>query len=287
MLMLPVLFLIIFHYIPMGGVIIAFKNYKPLKGIIKSDWVGFKHFIVFFKSYQFKRVLINTLRLSFYSLVAGFPIPIIFALSLNYVKNRTYKKTIQTIVYAPYFISTVVMVSMILQFLAPRRGFIAIIISYITGESFDILAVPGLFDDIYVWSGVWQYMGFSSVIYIACLSGVSSELHEAAIVDGANKIVRIFKIDLPHILPTAIVLLILNLGQILNVGYEKVYLMQNALNLPFSEIISTYVYKIGLTSNIPQYSYSSAIGLFQSFVGLILIVTVNKIANKIGDMGIW
>lgn len=287
MLLLPLLFLIIFVYLPMFGVVIAFKNYRPLKGIWGSEWVGFKHFVCFFKSYQFKRVLWNTIKISLYSLVAGFPIPIIFALSLNYIKNKHYKKTIQTVVYAPYFISTVVIVSMITQFFTPRRGFLAVLLTSIVGHSVDIIPVPEFFDDLYVWSGVWQSVGFNSVIYIACLSGVNPELHEAAIVDGATKFIRIFKIDLPHIIPTAIVLLILNLGRVLNVGYEKVFLMQNPLNLSHSEIISTYVYKVGLESNIPQYSYSAAIGLFQSVVGLILITVVNKIANKVGDKGIW
>ena len=284
---LPVVFIIIFHYVPMYGAQIAFKNFRLTSGIIGSPWVGFVHFERFFKSYEFGRVLGNTIGISVYSLLAGFPFPIILALSLNSIKNQPFKKTIQMVTYAPHFISTVVIVGILLQILGPRNGIVNNLLELFGQERIYFLGQPGYFKHIYVWSGVWQNVGFGSIIYLAVLSSIDPQLHEAAIVDGATRFQRIWHIDIPGILPTAIILLILNTGRILNVGFEKVLLLQTPLNLSSSEVISTYVYKVGLASEIPSYSYSAAIGLFQSVVGLILLILVNQAAKRLGQSSLW
>lgn len=275
----PVIYLILFKYIPMYGVQIAFKNYMPAKGITGSEWVGFKHFMKFISNYKFKDIVWNTLSISLYQLCT-FPLPIILALFLNYIKREKFKKTVQMVSYAPHFISTVVMVGILIQFLDARNGVINQLIELVGGEAQNFMAKKEYFRHIYVWSGVWQSIGYNSIIYIAALSGVSSELHEAAIIDGANIVKRIWHVDLPSILPTIAILLIMQCGSILSVGYEKIYLMQNNLNLAQSEIISTYVYKQGIISSIPQYSYSTAIGLFVSVINVVLLLITNKIVDK-------
>lgn len=275
----PVIYLILFKYIPMYGVQIAFKDYVPAKGITGSEWVGFKHFVKFIENYKFKDIIWNTLAISLYQLCT-FPLPIILALFLNYIKREKFKKTVQMVSYAPHFISTVVMVGILIQFLDARNGVINQLIELVGGEAQNFMAKKEYFRHIYVWSGVWQSIGYNSIIYIAALSGVSSELHEAAIIDGANIVKRIWHVDLPSILPTIAILLIMQCGSILSVGYEKIYLMQNNLNLAQSEIISTYVYKQGIISSIPQYSYSTAIGLFVSIINVILLLITNKIVDK-------
>ena len=286
LLLLPtLLYVIIFHYGPMYGVLIAFKDFSAGLGIMGSKWVGFKHFTKFLGSYNFWSLLKNTLTLSVYSLIAGFPIPIIFALFLNYVGNRKLQKSIQTISYAPHFISTVVLVGMLSVFLSPSTGLVNILLRTLGLTPVLFMGSAPLFKHIYVWSGIWQGTGWASIIYIASLAGISPELHEAAIVDGANKLRRIWHIDIPGIMPTAITLLILNTGSIMSVGFEKAFLMQNSLNLESSEIISTYVYKVGLLG--AQFSYSSAVGLFNSVVGFILIIAVNYISKKQADISIW
>lgn len=275
----PVIYLILFKYIPMYGVQIAFKNYMPAKGITGSEWVGFKHFMKFISNYKFKDIVWNTLSISLYQLCT-FPLPIILALFLNYIKREKFKKTVQMVSYAPHFISTVVMVGILIQFLDARNGVINQLIELVGGEAQNFMAKKEYFRHIYVWSGVWQSIGYNSIIYIAALSGVSSELHEAAIIDGATIVKRIWHVDLPSILPTIAILLIMQCGSILSVGYEKIYLMQNNLNLAQSEIISTYVYKQGIISSIPQYSYSTAIGLFVSVINVVLLLITNKIVDK-------
>ncbi|QUI24686.1 sugar ABC transporter permease [Vallitalea pronyensis] len=289
LLLLPLTYIIVFKYVPLWGVQIAFKNFVATKGIGGSEWADplFKNFIKFFSDYNFWRVIKNTLGLSLYGLIAGFPLPIIFALSLNYVRNVKFKKTIQMITYAPHFISTVVIVGMLLQFFSTRTGIINQIIMSMGFNEINFFGTKGTFPHMYVWSQIWQSLGFSSIIYIATLAGIDPSLHEAAIMDGANKVRRMWHIDLPGIMPTAIVLLTLNLGRILNVGFEKVLLMQNPVNLNQSEIISTYVYKIGFQSALPQFSYSTAIGIFQSIVGFILIVTFNKISRKVSESSLF
>ena len=278
------IYLAVFNYAPLYGIQIAFKNFKSNLGIWGSEWVGFEHFTTFFESYHFWTLLGNTIILSLYSLIAGFPIPIILALILNYMKNVRYKKLVQTVTYAPHFISTVVFVGMLFTFLA-SDGIINQMLGILGIEPIGFMTNPKYFRHVYVWSGVLQSMGWSSIIYISTLAGVSPELHEAAIVDGATKFQRIWNIDLPSIMPTAIILLILNAGSILNVGFEKVYLMQLPVNIDYSEIISTYVYKIGIQS--AQYSYSTAIGLFNNIVNFIVVILVNYTARRVNGTSLW
>lgn len=290
-LLIPVIYIIVFAYVPMSGVVLALKRYNPKLGIWGSPWVGMKNFNKFFNSYMFERVLTNTLRLSIYQLLAGFPLPIIFALALNSVQNQRFKKVVQTITYMPHFISTVVLVSMVIKIFNPLTGLYGKTYLSLTGSAApDLLAMPTSFVHMYVWSGVWQQFGWDSIIYIAALAAVSPELHEAAEIDGANRIQRVFHIDLPCILPTATIMLILSFGKIMGVGFEKVYLLQNDLNLRTSEVISTYTYKVGLGSAIggkTDYPYATAIGLFNSVVNMTLVFMMNTITRKLSDTSLW
>ncbi len=269
----------------MYGLQIAFKNFTPAKGYLGSDWVGFKHFNKFFNSYHFWTLLKNTLFLSIYHLIVSFPFPIFLALVLNYTPFHKLKKITQTVTYAPYFISMVVMVGMMFVFFLPTTGIVNVVIRSLGKETIDFLGDPKMFRHMYVWSGIWQSTGWSSIIYIATLASVSPELHEASIVDGANKFQRIWYIDIPSILPTAVIILILNAGRIMNVGFEKTFLMQTASNLSRSEVISTYVYKVGIMG--VQYSYAAAIGLFNNVINFSVLLIVNKISNKVADSGLW
>jgi len=282
----PVAFLIIFKYVPMYGVQIAFKDYKIGLGFAGSEWVGLKHFVRFITNYKFKEIMWNTIAINLYSLCT-FPLPIILALLLNYIKNQCFKKSVQMITYLPYFISTVVMVGIIIQFLDARSGAINRILGLFGVEAQNYMAKVEYFRDIYVWSDVWQGIGYGSIIYIAALAGVSPELHEAAIIDGASILQRIRHVDLPGILPTVAIQLILRCGSLLSVGYEKIYLMQNSLNMHHSEVISTYTYKQGLASALPQYSYSTAIGLFLSILNIIVLLLVNKITDKLTETSLF
>lgn len=282
---LPMLiYIIIFNYLPMYGIQLAFKDYSISDGIWGSPWVGFKHFITFFESYQFKDLIVNTLGLSLYSLVAGFPMPIIFALFLNYVTHTKFKKAAQMITYAPHFISTVVFCGMILIFLA-SDGIINQFLMLLGIEPVAFLSNPKNFRHIYVWSGVLQNIGWGSILYISMLTSVGPELHEAARVDGATKFQRMLYVDLPSIAPTMVIMLIMRAGEIMEIGFEKVFLLQNSINLEYSEIISTYVYKIGIQNG--QFSYSAAIGLFNNIINLILLLVVNKIARSVSDVSLW
>ncbi|MFZ2538537.1 MAG: ABC transporter permease subunit [Oscillospiraceae bacterium] len=280
-----VIIILIFSYIPIYGVQIAFRDFSARKGIWDSTWVGLEHFQRFFDSANFWPLIWNTLSLSLYSLIAGFPIPIILAIMLNSLKHKRYRKLVQTVTYAPNFISTVVMSGMILLFLSPRIGVVNHLIGMFGINPVNFMGEVTMWRHIYVWSGVWQSAGWGSVIYFAALSGISPELHEAATVDGASKLQRIRHIDIPGILPTATVLLILSCGSILSVGFEKAFLLQNPLNLPVSEIISTYVYSMGLVHN--DMSFSSAIGLFNSVINAILLISVNAISRKVSDNSLW
>lgn len=287
-LLLPLLYLVIFSYIPMAGLQIAFKKFMPALGIWGSEWIGFDHFVKFFNSYQFQRVLVNTVAISFYSLIAGFPVPILLALMLNSMRSAWYKKTVQMVTYIPHFISTVVMVGILLQLFNPRIGVFSLMIGALSGgEPPNLIAKPETFSHMYVWSGIWQSMGWSSIIYIAALAGVDPELHEAAQIDGASRFKRVLHIDFPCLLPTATILLILAAGQIMNVGFEKIFLMQNNLNLRASEVISTYVYKVGLSSSAQNFSYATAIGLFNSLVNFMLIISVNRITKRMSNNSLW
>jgi putative aldouronate transport system permease protein len=287
MLLIPLAWLLIFQYWPMYGAQIAFRNYMPGKGIWDSPWVGLDNFTNFFKSYMFVRVLRNTLWVSFYSLLAGFPIPIMFALAINQLRVGLFKRILQMVSYAPNFISTVVVVGIVIQFLDLRRGPINLLLQALGMSPVNFMGSPEWFSSIYVWSGIWQYAGFNAIIYLAVLSTVDPTLHEAAIMDGANRLQRIWYVDLQTILPTAMTLLILNMGQLMNVGFEKAFLLQNTLNQTASEVISTYVYKVSLAAGVATYSYGAAIGFFNSFVGLILIVIANQISKKTTETGLW
>jgi ABC-type polysaccharide transport system permease subunit len=284
---LPLIWLAIFQYYPMYGAQIAFRNFLPGDTLTNADWVGLENFRRFFQSSMFWTLMGNTLGLSLYSLAAGFPIPILFALSLNQLRNGLFKNTVQMVSYAPYFISTVVMVGMLLQFLDLRIGPVNLILQNLGFPVKNFMGDASLFPSIYVWSGIWQYTGFNTVIYLAALSSVDPSLHEAAVMDGANKVQRIWFIDLPGIMPTAVTLLLLNMGQLINVGFEKVFMMQNPLNLKVSEVISTYVYKVGLVGGVVNFSYAAAIGLFNSLIGLVMLVTANQILKKISNHSLW
>ncbi|WP_410513813.1 ABC transporter permease subunit [Paenibacillus sp. BR2-3] len=285
LLVLPVVvYFVLFQYVPMYGVLIAFKDFSPTKGILGSPWVGFEHFQRFFDSYSFWTIIKNTLGLSVVSLVVGFPLPIILALLMNQLMVKRFKKFVQTVLYAPHFISIVVLVGMMFVFLS-QNGVVNTMISSAGGERISFMSDPAWFKPLYILSGVWQETGFACIIYLAALSGVNPETHEAAIVDGANKWQRILNVDIPVLIPTAVILLILACGNIMNVGFEKAYLMQTPLNQPSAEIISTYVYKVGLQQ--AQYSFSAAVGLFNSVINLILLLFVNGIAKRLSGSGLW
>lgn len=280
-----VIYYVVFAYGPLYGIQLAFKDYVIKDGIWGSPWVGFEHFTRFFSSYNFELLLKNTIGISVYSILVGFSIPIMFALLLNYLKNKHLKKTIQMASYAPYFISTVVMCGMIVIFLNPDTGIFNTIRGWLGLSSIDFLGKPELFKSIYVWTGVWQGLGWSSIIYISALSGVDYQLHEAAIVDGATKLQRIFHVDLPSIKPTIVMLLILQMGSLMSVGFEKVFLLQNTLNKGAASVISTYVYEVGLINS--DYGYSTAIGLFNSVINLALIVVANQVCKKFADESLF
>lgn len=279
-----VAYFIIFHYIPMYGVSMAFQEFSPRKGFFQSDWVGFKWFIEFFESRYFLRTLRNTLAISFLDILIGFPIPIIFALLLNEISNRWFKRCVQTITYMPHFISTVVIASLLLNFFG-SDGVITGIFTLFGMEKQNMIGNPSFFWGIYVGSGIWQDFGWGSIIYLAAISGVDPNLYEASILDGAGKWKQIIHITIPSILPTIIVLFILRMGSVLGVGAEKVLLIYSEATWETSDIISTYVYRKGLIDS--NYSYSTAVGLFNSVVNLILLITFNKISSKVSDTSLW
>ena len=288
LLFLPVAYLLIFAYGPMGGLVIAFKHYDFSLGIFGSPWVGLDNFRRFVNSYNFIPVLRNTLTLSFYSLLITFPLPIIFALCLNALPFNRYQKLIQTITYIPYFISTVVMVGLIFQILNNRVGLYGSLMLAITKQMPpDIVAVGANFKHIYVWSAVWQGTGYASIIYFAALSNVDPCLHEAALIDGASRFQRILHVDVPGIMPTASIMLILAVGGIMNVAFEKTLLMQNPLNISYSEVISTYIYKVGLASGVNDFSLSAAIGMFNSLINFMLLILANWGCRRLSGRGIF
>lgn len=287
--LLPLVYILVFYYSPMYGIQIAFRDFKPRAGIWGSEWVGLKHFIDFFDSYNFTQLLFNTLGISVYSIFVGFPIPIILALMLHVSERKVLKKVTQNVAYMPHFISVVVLVGIINQILNPVSGVIGTFYHMFGGIGVapDVRASAAAFRHLYVWSGVWQQMGWNTIIYVAALSGVSHELHEAAELDGASRWKRVLNVDLPAIMPTISIMLILRFGSVMSVGYEKVYLMQNDLNLSTSEVISTYVYKIGLGKM--RMSYGTAIDLFNSVVNTTMLLSVNAVVRKItnGEQGMF
>lgn len=287
-LFLPIVFILIFHYYPMTGLQLAFKRFDFREGIWGSPWVGWEQFNKFFNSRMFSRIVRNTFTISAYEIFAGFPFPIIFALLLNSFRHQKLKRAVQTITYMPHFISVIVLVGMLFQILNARSGLYGTIVHFFTGDyPSDVLGKAKAFTHIYVWSGIWQHFGWGSIIYLAALSAVNPELYEAAEIDGATRFQRVIHVDVPTLLPTAIIMLILRAGRVMTIGFEKIYLMQNNLNLARSEVISTYVYKIGLTATIPDYAYATAIGFFNSVINLILIVAVNQLAKKVGNTSLW
>lgn len=287
-LLIPLIYIAIFAYYPMMGIQIAFKKFDIVKGIWGSPWIGFGNFTKFFASYNFSVILRNTLTLAFYALIAGFPLPIILALVINAFPFLRYKKVVQTVTYMPYFISVVVMVGMLTQLFNPRAGAIGVIYQMITGNPMqDILGKAAVFPHMYVWSGIWQNLGWNSIIYIAALSSVDEELHEAAQIDGASRFQRVLYVDFPAILPTTIIMLILAAGNIMNIGFEKTYLMQNKLNVSRSEVISTYVYKVAMTIGSGDFSFATAIGLFNSLINFTLLTLVNGISKRVSNTSLW
>lgn len=284
LILLPLAYVLIFYYWPMYGAQIAFRNYRPRLGIWDSEWVGLKWFDKFLNNYQFKQVFTNTLYLSLYSIAVGFPLPIIFALVINSMKNERLKKITQTISYIPHFISITVLVAIMNMIFNPVGGLYGTIYRALggTGYPYDFRSMSGTFRHLYVWSEVWQELGWNTIIYTAALASVSQELHEAAMIDGASRFKRILYVDLPAILPTACIMLILRCGAVMTVGFEKAYLMQSSLNLTTSEVISTYVYKVGM-GNSSDFSYGTAVGLFNSVINCVMLVAVNLFCKKATD----
>ena len=279
--------IIVFKYVPMYGVQIAFKDFKASLGIMGSPWadpIG-KHFMKFFHSYNFNRLVANTFLLSFETLIFSFPLPIILALMLNQVTNKKFQRTVQTVVYAPHFISVMVLAGMLHIFLSPYGGLVNLILNLLGQESIYFLGDAKWFRTIYIASGIWQDTGWGTIIYLATLSGVNIELYEAATMDGANKLQRVWHIDVPSLLPTIIILFIMNFGNLMSVGFEKAYLLQTDLNKGASDIIATYVYEQGVLKT--QYSFSTAVGLFNTAINLVLLVTVNQISRRVGDVSLW
>lgn len=282
LILVPLIYLLIFHYWPIYGAQIAFRDFRPKLGIWKSEWVGLFWFEKFLNNFQFGQVFMNTLILSLYSIVIGFPLPILFALLLNVVPGKRFKQVTQTVSYIPHFLSVTVLVSIITLFFSPVNGLYGTVYRALGGEgiAYDFRNMAGSFRHIYVWSDVWQEMGWSAIIYVAALSAVSTELHEAAMIDGATRWQRVIHVDFPAILPTAGIMLILRCGSVLSVGFEKVFLMQTSLNKPTSEVISTYVYNMAMGGS-SDFSYASAVGLFNSVINCMLLVVVNYVTKKI------
>ena len=280
-----IILLIMFAYIPMFGLVIAFKDYSPANGILNSPWVGFKYFTQFFNSVQFGTTMMNTLKISIYSILVEFPLPILLALLCNQLRAGKFKKVFQVTTYLPHFISTMVMCGIIILFLSPNSGLIANIFKSLGWTMPNLLSKPDSFAGVYVWSDVWQHIGWDSIIYLAALSAIDPTYYEAATMDGASRMQKILNIDLPLLLPTAMILLILRAGSLLSIGFEKVLLLQNPLNLAGSEVISTYVYKVGMLNF--QYSYSTAIGLFNTVVNLIILLSVNWFSKRYTKTGLF
>jgi putative aldouronate transport system permease protein len=286
MMILPVIvYYILFSYLPMYGVVIAFKDYRPGRGIWASQWVGLAHFKQFFGGFFFVRLLRNTLLISVYSLVWGFPVPIIFALILNEFKDGVFKRGIQTITYLPHFISVVVICGMIVNFLSPANGIVNIALENLIGKRISFLNESGWFRTIYVSSGVWQGFGWNSIIYLAALSGIDMNLYEAAKIDGAGRLRQLWHISLPGIMPTVVTLFILNVGNLMSVGFEKIILLYNPAIYETADVISTYVYRMGIQST--QYSFSAAVGFFNSIINLILLLGCNMVSKRVLGHGLW
>jgi ABC-type polysaccharide transport system permease subunit len=285
LMVVPLIWFAVFKYIPMSNAVLAFKDYNVIQGIWGSPWIGWRNFDLFFHNPVFWILVKNTFVLSVYTVAASFPLAIVLALALNEIRTGFFKKTVQMVTYAPYFISTVVVVSMTILVLSPRLGIVNEGLGFFGVPAVDFLGNPDYFRHIYVWSDVWQTTGYSAVIYLAALSGIDPALHESAKIDGASRLQRIRHVDLPGIMPTAVIILVLAVGNIMAIGFEKAFLLQNPLNLGKSEIIATYVYKTGLLN--ADFSMATAIGLFNSVINLVLLFAVNAIAKRITGNGLW
>lgn len=279
------LILAIFEYYPMYGLQIAFRDYIATQGFFGSEWVGLEHISRFFSSPFFSRVVLNTLRVTFLGLIIGFPWPIVFALAINEIDHRRFKRIYQTVSWAPHFVSIVVVVSMIFIFTSPRTGLVNVVLNALGIETIHFMAEPGWFVPLYIISNIWQHLGWGTVVYLAVLSQVSPALHESAIIDGATRFQRVIRINLPHLTPIIVVQIILAAGRMLQVGFEKVFLMQTPLNINASEVLSTYTYRAGILGG--QFSYATGVGLLRSVVSLALIVTVNAIAKRVRSTSLW
>lgn len=284
MLLLPMVWYLVFHYGPLYGLQIAFKNFNPAKGIAGSDWVGFEHFIRFFDSYYFWRLLRNTLTINLFSLLVAFPVSILLALLVSEIRSKSFSKWLQNVTYIPHFISVVVIVG-ILTVLLSATGPLNMLIQALGGNPVRFMESAGWFKTIFIGSNIWQNMGWQSIIYIAALSGINPQLYEAAKMDGASRLRRIWHVSLPGIIPVIVILLILDVGQFMNIGFEKILLMQNNLNLEASDVISTFVYTTGIQKG--EYSYTAAIGLFNSVINLVLLLLVNRFARKTSETSLW
>lgn len=286
LLLLPAAILLVwFRYLPMGGLLLAFKEYSPVGGVFSGDWAGLDNFKDFFSYYRFPQLVINTLVLSFYKIVACFPAPILLALALNEVRNAKVKRLVQTVTYAPYFISVVIIVSIAMQLMATHTGLINNILAVFGGERVNFLSFPNSFRHTFVLTEIWQITGYTAILYIAALASVDPALYEAAYIDGANRWQKIFYIDFPNLIPTATIMFILDVGKVMDVSFEKVILLQNPANLIQSEVLTTYIYKMAMTEG--RFDFSTAGTMFNSIINLILVLIVNKIATKAGDNGLW
>jgi putative aldouronate transport system permease protein len=279
-----IIYYVIFHYVPMYGAMIAFKSFNPVEGILGSPWIGMKHFNDFFKSVYFLRIVKNTLLINVYELLWGFPAPIILALLMNEIRGTIFKRTVQTVTYLPHFISVMVICGMIVDFTS-KTGLINTIITFFGGEASNLLMKPELFRTIFISTGIWQGVGWGSIIYLSALTGIDSELYEAAKIDGAGRWKQLLHITIPGIMATIIILLILRIGQMMNVGFEKVMLLYNPNTYETADVISTFVYRKGIIE--ANYSYSSAVGLFNSVINFILIISANKISKKVSETSLW
>ena len=283
--LVPLAWYVIFMYVPMYGLQIAFKRYNARLGILGSPWVGMQYFKQFFDSYYFRDLLVNTLVLNVFQMAVGFPVPILLALIINEIRIRPLQKAVQNITYIPYFLSIVVIVSMLKLFSNTEYGLFNKIVTFFGGQPVDYFAKVGAFRPLYVFSGVWQNMGFNSVIYIAALSAIDPQLYEAASIDGASRIRKIIHVSIPQIAPTIVILFIMRIGSLMNVGFEKVLLMQNNVNMEVSDVISTFIYRNGIQKG--QLSYSAAVGIFNSLINLFLLLGANRLTRRIGDTGLW
>ena len=283
--LIPMAYFVIFKYVPMVGAQIAFRDFNVIQGMWGSPWVGLREFARFFESPSFWRLIENTFTISLTRLVLGFPAPIILALALNEIGRRSFKRSVQMVTYAPHFISTVVMASMIILFLNPRLGLFGVLMRAAGVRPVNYLAVASHFKFVYALSDIWQHAGYGAIIYMAALAGINPELYEAARIDGASRLQKIIHVDIPGIMPVMVILLILEFGEIMEVGFEKIYLLQNPVNISASEIIQTYVYKIGIIN--ASFSFASAVGLFNSVINFILLVAVNGVARKISNTSLW